>query len=112
MIIIDKIRDDMFKLNDLISNKDIQVHIDRLRLFKVPDDFQPSELIQLAAADKDEFIVESIIDHTGTTKRNLQFRVRWQGYDPSEDSWLSYNELKDNIALDVYSHEHPELKLG
>ena len=111
LIIIDKVRDDLYKLSDLTSQKLIEVHIDRLRKFNVSDDITPSELLQLAAADIDEFVVESIVDHAGTSKRNYEFRIRWLGSDPNEDTWLPYREVKDLVALDSYLKEHPELKL-
>jgi Chromo (CHRromatin Organisation MOdifier) domain len=67
--------------------------------------------LKIAAADKDEFVVEAIVGHRGTlTKRSsLEFRVRWQGYDESEDTWLPLREVKDLVALDQYITLNPEL---
>jgi hypothetical protein len=32
----------------------------------------------------------------------MDFKVRWKGYDESEDSWLPWSELRANPALHVY----------
>ena len=79
-----ELRERLVELKD--HNKLIEVHIDRLRKFNVSDDITPSEVLQYAAADVDEFVVESIIDHVGTSKRNYEFRVCWLGFDPNEDT--------------------------
>jgi hypothetical protein len=111
LVIVDK-DNDIYTCSDLITNKNIRIHADRLRLFVVPSTFIHSDILALAAADKDEFVVDSIISHTGTSKRNFKFQVRWLGYEPDEDTWLPYSEVKDLAALDIYSRAHPELALG
>jgi hypothetical protein len=49
-------------------------------------------------------LVESIVEHRGDPKfrKQVEFRVRWAGYDDNFDSWLPYKELRDNIKLDEY----------
>ena len=42
--------------------------INRLRKFNCSADIQPDELIQWAAIDHDEFVVEDIVEHRGTGK--------------------------------------------
>jgi hypothetical protein len=111
LVIVDK-EDAVYTCSDLISNKNIRVHADRLRKFIVPSSFVHSDILALAAADKSEFMVESIVAHTGTNKRNYKFLVRWQGYEPEEDTWLPLSEVKDLMALDIYSRDHPSLGLG
>jgi hypothetical protein len=62
----------------------------------------------------DEFFVEKIITHVGTTKdfKKWSFRVRWLGYEPEDDTWLKWSAVKDLAAMDEYSKAHPELNLG
>jgi hypothetical protein len=112
MIIVDKENDNIFSVTDLVSNKILRLHVDRLRLFNCPDNTTPNELLELASADKDEFIVDFIVQHTGTKKSNYEFLIRWQGYDPADDTWLPYSEVKDLQALDDYSRTHPKLNLA
>ncbi len=107
-------RPDIIKVRDLTTDKVSVVHTSRLRLFRHPAEMTPEELEVLAGIDVDEYFVESIIDHEerGRNVKNWKFRVRWSGYEPDEDSWLNWNAVKDLAALDKYSQEHPELKLG
>lgn len=51
-----------------------------------------------------------IILERPTSDQNA-FRIRWQGYDESEDTWLPYSEVSKLEALDKYLKEHPELHL-
>jgi hypothetical protein len=95
----------------MITGKQKNYHIDRLRIFNHDDNTNDTSLLPIIATDNDEFIVESIIDHTGSIKKKsqLQFRIRWKGYDEHDDTWLSYAKVKDLVALDSYIIDHPEL---
>ena len=86
--------------------------MDRPDLVKVKDLITDRE--SSVAADLDEFYVEKIIGHTGTGKnpKRWQFRVRWRGYEPEDDTMLDWAAVKDLAALDDYSKENPHLKLG
>ena len=76
-------------------------------------DRQRKEAEDAALRDKDEFVVEAILDHRGTPakKSQMDFLVHWLGYPSSEDSWIPYSEAKDLIPMDAYLQAHPELKL-
>ena len=39
-------------------------------------------------------------------KRGLEFQVRWEGYDESEDSWEPYKELRFNTQFIKYCHNN------
>ena len=111
MLIVEKVRDDIFKVKDLISGKIISFHVDRFKVFIKDVEAMEADLIPFAAADKDEFVVEQIVDHQGSIKKRnaMKFRIRWQGYDESEDTWLPWKEVKDLIALDNYILLTPDL---
>ena len=68
----------------------------------------------MAAVGLDEFYEEKIVHHVelGIDPKKWRFRVRWQGYEPEDDIWLEWPAVKDLVALDEYSKEHPELNLG
>jgi hypothetical protein len=107
-------RQDIVKVLDLVTNKTMDVHLDRLKKYHHSAEATPAEVLEVAAADKEEYVVEKIVDHReeGRKPKNWMFRVRWHGYEPSEDTWLPWKEVKDLAAMDVYSQEHPELSLG
>jgi hypothetical protein len=40
------------------------------------------------------------------------FKVRWLGYEESDDSWLPWSSVKDFKALDEFiEDDHPESRL-
>lgn len=52
--------------------------------------------------DTPEYLVDKIIDHKKVGKSNIKYLVRWTGYGPEDDQWISARELDDNKALDDY----------
>lgn len=105
---------------DLRTQKLLTFHISRLRPYDVSRTDDPQAV---AAVDENEFVVDSIVAHRlsggGNPKKrkgkrnvtDLEFRVRWAGYEPDEDTWLPYANVRDLEALDVYASTHPELQL-
>ena len=93
------------------------VHGSRLKVYKPPPFSTNRSLIDIASRDNDEHIVESIITHHGNPRHTdptkykdvIEFLVRWQDCEPSEDEWLYYRDIKNCEALDVYIQQHPEL---
>jgi Chromo (CHRromatin Organisation MOdifier) domain/Integrase zinc binding domain/Integrase core domain len=114
LVIHRRIRDDIYEVMDLITEKIYQVHISRIKALNLSPNIDRLELLRLAGIDHKEYVVESIINHRGNArdKRNLEFLVRWKGYEPNDDSWEPYDTVKDLMALDDYSKTHPELNLG
>ena len=90
---------------DVRTGKEIDFDVSRLKMFKPADD---EKAIEVAAHDDFEFVVELIVNHRGDARhrRSLEFKVRWQGYEPVEDTWEPYDAVKDLAAK-----EHPELRL-
>jgi hypothetical protein len=113
MKIVNQVRKDIFTCYDLVSKKEIKFHIDRLRVFHKGNNINEEQLLKLAAKDKDEYIVDNIVDFRGNLngpRSKLEFRVRWKGYDDSEDTWLPYRNVRDLAALDIFAEDKPELK--
>ena len=98
-------------LHDLNRNKDIPIHVSRLRAFV--HDPNRTDPLTIAARDNDEDEVESIISHSGDPKRksDMDFLVRWLGYDDTEDSWLPWSEVRNILALHTYLRTHNLAKL-
>ena len=109
-------RNNTYDCLDIITNHVLSYDISRLYLFNPTEilDIPTGEAAKdLNMADRQEFEVESIVDHKGShrNKRTLQFRIRWLGYGPDDDTWLPYKDAKDLKALDDYLQFHPELNL-
>ena len=48
--------------------------------------------------------VEKILQHRGkiNKKSSVEFLVRWEGYDPIDDSWLHWDHLIHNETMHTY----------
>jgi hypothetical protein len=62
------------------------------------------EIIPENEDEGEKYIIERIISHKGhkSQKNKMKFKVRWQGYGPSEDTFEKYKDLKDNLRLYEY----------
>ena len=100
-----------YTLRDLVQDKNISVHISRLKEFEY--DPLHHDPLAIAAKDNEEDEIESIIRHTGDPRRktSMDFLVRWKGYDESEDLWLPWSELRTNNALHTYLRQNGMEKL-
>jgi hypothetical protein len=91
----------MYTLWDSNTNKEIDTHITLLH----PYHFEPQYVDPTDIARRDvlsAFVVESISAHSGDTRSQAEFLVKWVGYDNSHDLWLPYKELRDVVALHEY----------
>jgi Chromo (CHRromatin Organisation MOdifier) domain/Integrase zinc binding domain/Integrase core domain len=106
-------RKDIYEVRDLITDKVSEVHISRIHALQVPPEATEQDILRLAGLDHDEYVVETIVDHrkTGTRKTDWEFLVRWKGYEPSEDTWEPFSNVKELAALDLYLESHPDLQI-
>jgi Chromo (CHRromatin Organisation MOdifier) domain len=53
----------------------------------------------------DEFYVESIVEHKGKgdNPKRWTYRVRWLGYEESDETWLPYSWVENLAVLDEYA---------
>jgi hypothetical protein len=114
LVIHNKLRDDIYEVRDLITDRIYEVHFSRIHALNLPSDLDHSELLRFAGIDHAEYVVDFIVNHRGNIrkKREMEFLIRWKGYEPGDDTWESYSVVKDLAALDEYSAAHPELRLG
>jgi hypothetical protein len=92
-----------YKLYNLVDDKEEIHHVKTLQ----PYHYDPQQGLQpsaVALKDKGEFKVESILRHTGDPKRKseMDFLVRWEGYDATHNLWLPWSSLRNNPKLHVY----------
>lgn len=108
MLVVDR-ADTVYQVQDMNTLKVSPVHVSRLKSF---NDDQTDDYVAAAAVDAAEYVVDAIVDHRqGPTVADQRFRVRWRGYSPAEDSWMSHAELRDVIAYREYRLAHPELDI-
>ena len=105
-------KDAEYTLHDLVKNKHISVHVSRLKVFEY-DPKRTDPLAIAARKNDDDEEVESIITHSGNSKRksDIDFQVRWAGFDASEDSWLQWSEVRNIPAIHTYLRAHNMVKL-
>jgi len=114
LIIVDHPSDNIFVLGDILNDRLLTVHEDRLRYFHVAADVYPEELQKLAAADHDSFFPEEILAHRGNIKNRstVEFLVRWVGLDAADDTWEKFSTIKNVGAFMDYINLHPDVKKG
>jgi hypothetical protein len=49
------------------------------------------------------FVVEEVLDHRGATRKNIEFFIKWQGYDNNFNSWEPWcPDMRDNELVNQY----------
>ena len=107
-------------LYDLVTSRKLEASIDDCRLFHTGWFNEPTmlqDLHRLAALDKEEYEVETILEHKPAGPRrnpkikpsDYWFKVKWAGFSDEENSWEPYSQLKDLLPLDEYLTKYPEL---
>jgi len=71
-----------------------------------PDYITP---LNIAAKDNNEFVLESILDHGEDEGGNMLWKIRWSGYDETEDTWEPFDNLKDVELFHKYCLSIPSL---
>jgi hypothetical protein len=66
-----------------MTNKFIYKHVSKSFKF----DPKRTNPIDVAVEDTREFFVDHIVGHTGDAKKDMMFKVRWQGYTSADDTW-------------------------
>jgi hypothetical protein len=102
-------KEGMYVLQDLVTQKLIEYHMSRLR----PFEYDPKTLtpLQAAVADStDEFIVQECLSMRGNPRDKrtlLEFKIRWAGYGPEDDTWEPWEFVRDCDAVQLFLYEHP-----
>ena len=114
LLVVDIEGSSLYYIQDLLSFKIYKVHISRLKLFNMDLVDDPRKIAQV---DINEWLVEAIVDHRfkfekkaklkeRKGKKAYEFRVRWDGFGPEDDSWLPYSEVRDLIVFADYVREN------
>jgi hypothetical protein len=74
-------------------------HVSKLKPFLGPAPEQRHVERPLAIdEEEEEWEVEFIVDHRPRNRNELEFKVRWKGYPPSDDSWEPEGNLANSKA--------------
>ncbi len=105
---ITDVKGDEYELLDLVSRQSHSVHVSRVYPFWYDDTRIDPE--NIALRDAEEYVVDRIVDDTidDRPKKQWTFKVHWKDYDESEDTWASWDDLKDVEALHIYLREHDQ----
>ena len=110
MVVVEKPHKDICVLGDLVTQKNVRCHVDRLRKFIVADGVLPHELMSWAMVDHNEYVVEAVVDHgyDGDTKqrRQLKLLIQWTGYSKEESTWEWYKDVRDVGVVKEYVKQH------
>ena len=95
-------------VQDLATLKTFDVHVEFLKKFHVVDGVEPADI---AAMDTGEDVVQEIVDSSIPSKKaaDWEFRVRWAGYGPEDDTWEGWQNVRGLAALDAYLELNPQL---
>ena len=101
--VIDYSRKGEYTLMDLVTNTlKTGVHVKRSHPYHHDDALaHPSSV---ANTDKQAFLVEKVISHTGNINKvsSLKFLVKWHGFDESENSYQDWKDFRTNRFLHEY----------
>ncbi|GJP33849.1 hypothetical protein CLOM_g18356 [Closterium sp. NIES-68] len=72
-------------------------HVQLLKPYRDPNTVfsrhQPPPPPPVLVHDEPEYEVESVLAHRHRRNGTVELLIRWKGYDPSEDSWVSESEM-------------------
>src|SRR6185312_6872339 len=72
-------RPDILTIVNIVSGKEVTVHIDRVIPFHGGEKYTEEYLTDIAASDEAEYTIESIVDHRKARYNKLEFLVSWLG---------------------------------
>ncbi|GKT29966.1 hypothetical protein ADUPG1_001319, partial [Aduncisulcus paluster] len=86
-----------YRVKSVNGGDSMKVHVSRMRKF-VSSSSKEEELAS-AMNDDREYRVEKGICHRGKGKRNIKFRVKWEGFPMEDNTWETFNDVKETSAF-------------
>jgi hypothetical protein len=110
-----KINRSVYYLLDLISGIIIERHSSFIKPFRYTDKNKITPF-DIAMRDKQDYLVSKLVAHRLVSelageklKNSYEFKVRWLGYQASEDTWLPWKAVKDLKAMNEYLLDNKNL---
>ena len=96
-----------YTLFDLITNKKKDYHVSDMKPFIFNADLV--DPVDIARRDYMEFFIENVISYRGNLKRKteLEFQIKWLGYDETHNSWEPYANLRDSDQYFYIIYKYP-----
>jgi len=107
--VVEGVNGQQYTCVDVFTGKTHDFHVSRLKAFVGREGVSVEEL---AMQDHDMYIVEAIVGHRGGERRgvkNLEFKLRWSGYEEADDSWVPWRDCRELELLPAYLQSVPEL---
>jgi hypothetical protein len=97
------VEDNGYELLDLVTKKSEVIHVSRILPFNYdPEKVDPENI---ALRDKGVFEIEAVVDaitDINLKKDQWSFKVRWEGYNSTFDSWVDWKDCKRNSIIHEY----------
>ena len=113
--VIARLSDKTYQLRDPADDARLERHVKEMFPYFVSEGEDVRDTI---AMDEFEDLVSEVLDHRrlegSASLRDLDFRIRWAGCGPEEDTWHPYSEMTRKGGLAAfwkYVGEHPELAI-
>jgi hypothetical protein len=92
--LIDMKSDQVFVLQSVVdSAKTHIVHASRVIPFHLRSDVTKDDVEKLAQHDANVYDVELVLEHLGTKRGDVFFKVRWSGFSADDDTWEPWSHV-------------------
>jgi len=110
-----KVNRSLYYLLDLVSGTILERHSSFIKPFRYTDKNKITPF-DIAMRDKQDYLVSKLVAHRLVSevagknlKNSYEFKVRWLGYEASEDTWLPWSAVRELKAMDSYLVENKKL---
>jgi transposase InsO family protein len=112
--VLKQLSNSTYRVRDPADGAEKEKHVSELYHYYLSEGEDVRDTI---AMDDFEELVDKVVDHRrkegSTSLRDLDFKIRWLGKGPAEDTWHEYSEMTRKGGLQAfwdYVKAHPELK--
>ena len=93
-----------YTIQDLVTFKTHDVHVSRLKPFLY--DQLTVDPVQVARSEQQDAVVDRDLPHRNEKNSNyrtdMEFYIKWAGWDDSYNSWIPWENARNNIELLKY----------